>query len=64
MTLVAMMVLARSYGCIAMAGDSNATTQRLYNVSRVDQKGGVKLDFNDSSIQVAANLFQEAYNTN
>ena len=37
MTLIALMTLARSFGCIAMAGDGNATTQRLYNASRADE---------------------------
>ena len=63
MTLIAMMTMARSYGCIVMAGDGNATTLRLYNASRVDQKGGVQPGFNNSSIQVVANIFQEACNT-
>ena len=63
MSLIALMTMARSYGCIAMSVDGNATTQRSYNAGRADQAGGVKPDFNNSSAQVSANLFQEAYNT-
>ena len=59
MTLISMMTMARSHGCIAMAGDGNAMTQRLYHAGRQDQKWGVRPDRNNCSIQVPANLFQE-----